>query len=93
MQFFSVDQANRTLPLVRKIVEDVVQQHRRWRETMFGPRVRNRQSDDPGDKVEGLVRDNRVEVRVLFGAYVKAPQWGFSFSWVCAAGVTAGRTR
>jgi hypothetical protein len=35
MQLFTVDQANRTLPLVRKIVEDVVQQHRRWRETIL----------------------------------------------------------
>jgi hypothetical protein len=33
MQYFTVEQANRTLPLVRKIVEDVVQQHKRWRET------------------------------------------------------------
>ena len=29
MQLFTVDQANRTLPLVRKIVEDVVREHRR----------------------------------------------------------------
>lgn len=35
MQLFTVDQANRTLPLVRKIVEDVVTQHRRWRETIL----------------------------------------------------------
>ena len=35
MQLFSVDPANRTLPLVRKIVEDVVTQHRRWRETVL----------------------------------------------------------
>jgi hypothetical protein len=26
------------------------------------------------NRVEGLVRDNRVEVRVLFGALSKAPQ-------------------
>lgn len=35
MQHFTVEQANRTLPLVRKIVEDVVNQHRRWRETIL----------------------------------------------------------
>jgi hypothetical protein len=28
MQLFTVDQANRTLPLVRRIVEDVVREHR-----------------------------------------------------------------
>jgi hypothetical protein len=35
MQHFTVEQANRTLPLVRKIVEDIVSQHRRWRETIL----------------------------------------------------------
>jgi hypothetical protein len=35
MQLFTVEQANRTLPLVRKIVEDVVRQHKRWRETIL----------------------------------------------------------
>jgi hypothetical protein len=31
-------------------------------------------------RIEGLVRDNRVEVRVLFGAYEKEPaQAGFFF--------------
>jgi|SRR3954453_6162348 hypothetical protein len=34
MQHFTVEQANRTLPLVRRIVEDIVDQHRRWRETI-----------------------------------------------------------
>jgi hypothetical protein len=32
MQLFTVDQANRTLPLVRKIVEDIVREHQRWQE-------------------------------------------------------------
>ena len=34
MQLFTVEQANRTLPLVRKIVEDVVREHRRWQEAI-----------------------------------------------------------
>lgn len=34
MQLFTVDQADRTLPLVRKIVEDVVREHRRWQESI-----------------------------------------------------------
>ena len=34
MQLFTVDQANRTLPLVRRIVEDVVREHRRWHEAV-----------------------------------------------------------
>jgi len=35
MQHFTVEQANRTLPLVRKIVGDIVSQHRRWREAIL----------------------------------------------------------
>jgi hypothetical protein len=34
MQLFTVDHANRTLPLVRKIVDDVVREHHRWQETI-----------------------------------------------------------
>ncbi|MDB4914167.1 MAG: hypothetical protein JWM95_1811 [Gemmatimonadetes bacterium] len=34
MQLFTVDQANRTLPLVRRIVEDIVSEHRRWQEAL-----------------------------------------------------------
>ena len=29
---FTVEEANRTLPLVRRIVEDVVSQYRRWQD-------------------------------------------------------------
>lgn len=32
---FTVDEANQTLPLVRRIVEDVVRQHRVWREKIL----------------------------------------------------------
>ena len=34
MQLFTVEQANRTLPLVRRIVADIVQTHERWREAV-----------------------------------------------------------
>jgi hypothetical protein len=34
MKLFTVDLANRTLPLVRRIAEDVVAGQRRWQETM-----------------------------------------------------------
>jgi hypothetical protein len=34
MSHFTVDHANRTLPLVRRIVEDVVREHQRWQETI-----------------------------------------------------------
>lgn len=35
MKSFTVDQANATLPLVRKIVADVVRQHAAWREKIL----------------------------------------------------------
>ncbi len=34
-RLFTVDDANRTLPLVRRIVDDVVRQHRLWREKIL----------------------------------------------------------
>ena len=34
MHSFTVDQANRTLPLVRRIVDDIVHEHRRWSEAV-----------------------------------------------------------
>jgi hypothetical protein len=35
MKLFTVDQANATLPLVRRIVEDIVAQHRIWHEKLL----------------------------------------------------------
>ncbi len=35
MKVFTVEQANRTLPLVRRIVEDIVREHRRWQEKIL----------------------------------------------------------
>lgn len=35
MKQFTVEQANATLPLVRKIVEDIVAQHRLWNEKLL----------------------------------------------------------
>jgi hypothetical protein len=68
MQHFTVEQANRTLPLVRRIVEDVVDQHRRWRETIL--ELDLSQSADPDDqspRVEALVRQARDLSRELEG--------------------------
>jgi hypothetical protein len=34
MQLYTVDRANRTLPLVRRIVEDIVREHARWQDAI-----------------------------------------------------------
>ena len=63
---FTPELANRTLPLVRKIVEDVVQQHRRWRETILdldlissGSRVNEprQRPDELERKAQSLARE------------------------------------
>lgn len=56
MQFFTVEQANKTLPLVRKIVDDVVRQHRRWRETILELDLvaSTARADDPRERAEEL---------------------------------------
>lgn len=58
MQLFTVEQANRTLPLVRKIVDDVVRQHRRWRETILELDLvaSSARADEPRDRAEELER-------------------------------------
>ena len=35
MRIFTVEEANKTLPLVRRIVEDIVREHRRWQEKIL----------------------------------------------------------
>jgi hypothetical protein len=59
MQLFTVAQANRTLPLVRRIVEDVVREHRAWQEKIVeldllasGPRA-----DLPDPRIVALERE------------------------------------
>lgn len=58
MPLFTVDQANCTLPLVRKIVGDIVSEHRRWQESIVeldllssGPRA-----DPPDPRIATMER-------------------------------------
>ena len=68
MQHFTVEHANKTLPLVRKIVEDVVDQHRRWRETILELDLASQAGEpDESPRVEELVRQARDLSRELDG--------------------------
>lgn len=66
---FTVDQANRTLPLVRKIVEDVVAQHRRWRDVILelDLAASNAHADDPRTDPAELERRAQAIARELEG--------------------------
>jgi hypothetical protein len=69
MQLFTVEQANRTLPLVRKIVEDVVQQHRLWRETILELDLvaSSSRADEPHERAEQLERQAQNLAREIDG--------------------------
>jgi hypothetical protein len=69
MQVFTVEQANRTLPLVRKIVEDVVQQHRRWREAILELDLvaSSIRADDPNERASALERAVQALAREIDG--------------------------
>ncbi len=58
MRLFTVDHANRTLPLVRRIVEDVVREHQRWHETIaeLDAVVVEARSDLPDTRLVALER-------------------------------------
>ena len=55
---FTPEQAERTLPLVRRIVEDVVQEYERWRALVAELELANthRTADEPAPRAEALER-------------------------------------
>jgi hypothetical protein len=67
MKLFTVEQANRMLPLVRRIVEDIVREHRRWQEKILelelaasiaaGRAVNGVRSELSEDRAAALERD------------------------------------
>ena len=69
MQLFTVEQANRTLPLVRKIVDDVVQQHRRWREAILELDLvaSSNRGEEPSERARALERTVQSLAREIDG--------------------------
>lgn len=78
MKLFTVEEANRTLPLVRRIVQDVVDQHRVWRERVLeldliasAPRT-----GEPQQRIEQLEREAQALARELDGYQRELEQLG-----------------
>jgi len=68
-RLFTVEEANRTLPLVRRIVEDVVRQHRAWREKILELDLVSSATrlDEPRDRAEALERSAQELAREIDG--------------------------
>lgn len=66
---FTVDEANRTLPLVRRIVEDVVRQHRVWREKILELDLvaSSSKSSEPHERAVRLEREVQALAREIDG--------------------------
>ena len=60
-RIFTVEQANRMLPLVRRIVEDIVQDYARWREQVGVLEVvaAGRRGDAPPNEAEKVEQDTQ----------------------------------
>jgi hypothetical protein len=69
MQLFTVDHANRTLPLVRRIVEDVVREHRRWQEAIveLDLLVSGARTDLPDPRAAALEKEIQSIAREIDG--------------------------
>jgi hypothetical protein len=69
MTLFTVDQANATLPLVRKIVADVVRQHAAWREKILELDLAASNTPPEGDQTHAarLERDVQTLAREIAG--------------------------
>jgi hypothetical protein len=68
-RLFTVEDANKTLPLVRRIVEDVVRQHRQWREKILELDLvaSSSRADEPRDRAEKLEQEAQLLAREIDG--------------------------
>lgn len=75
---FSVEEANRTLPLVRRIVSDAVRDYWRWQEKVreYEEVAANRKVDQPSDEAEKLEREAQQLARDIDGYIAEIRQLG-----------------
>ncbi|HET7632882.1 MAG TPA: DUF2203 domain-containing protein [Gemmatimonadaceae bacterium] len=69
MKLFTVEQANATLPLVRKIVADVVREHATWREKVleFDLATSSARTEAELARVQVLEREVQARAREIAG--------------------------
>jgi hypothetical protein len=70
MKTFSIDQANRALPLVRRIVQDIVDEYARWQEMVKRLDVMTASVTRDAAGVDRLQRDIQSAARAIDG-YVR----------------------
>lgn len=75
---FSVEEANRTLPLVRRIVSDAVRDYWRWQEKVreYEEVAANRKVDQPSDEAERLEREAQQLARDIDGYIAEIRELG-----------------
>ena len=78
---FTVEEADRTLPLVRRIVEDIVRHYAIWRERvqLFELEAANRRSDEPNARAETLQRETQALAAEIDGFLRELDDLGVEF--------------
>lgn len=67
MKTFTIEQANRTLPLVRRIVQDIVDHYARWQELVKALDVAAASPAPDVDRIDRLQRDIQSAARTIDG--------------------------
>jgi hypothetical protein len=78
---FTVEQANSTLPLVRRIVEDIVVQYRRWQERIreFEVVTASSTAERPDPRAEELQREAQALASEIEGFVGELTELGLEF--------------
>ncbi len=80
-KLFTVEHANRTLPLVRRIVGDIVSQYRRWQDRVreFEVVSANSTAERPADRAEELQREAQALAAEIEGFVGELTALGVEF--------------